>query len=93
MLCWAGAIALIRFVSLGIGFMKYRAFAFLHTYANKCTGAVLACFPILIYVAGLSLTVFVICGAASLSAFEELVITMQSKMLDRNIGSVFSDRN
>ncbi len=44
MLWWMGAIALIRLMSLVIGFIRFHAFAFLHTYANKVTGIALAFF-------------------------------------------------
>ena len=90
MLWWAGMIALIRLSSLGIGFIKYRAFSFLHTYANKATGIVLFCFPLLYLFAGLPVTVCIICGIASLSAAEELLITICTKKLDRNVHSIFS---
>ena len=90
MLCWIGAIAAVRFLSLGIGFAKYRAFAYLHTYANKFTGIVMACFPVLIHVFGITATTIALCGTASLSALEELAITIRAKTLNRNISSVFA---
>ena len=46
MLYWISIVALIRFLSLVIGYIKYRKLSFLHTYANKVTGIVLAFFPI-----------------------------------------------
>jgi len=42
---WVGTIALVRFISLAVGFVKYHTFAFLHTYANKLTGLLLFSFP------------------------------------------------
>jgi len=87
---WIGTIALTRFLSLGIGFVRYRTVSFLHTYANKFTGIVLVCFPILYWVFGMAVTVFVLCGVASLSALEELAIIIRSKKLNRNIKSVFA---
>jgi CDP-diacylglycerol--glycerol-3-phosphate 3-phosphatidyltransferase len=91
MLYWIGAIAAVRFVSLAIGFAKYRALAFLHTYGNKATGIACACFPILNQLLGLSLTLVIICAVASLSAFEELSITISAKELNRNRKSVFEN--
>ena len=38
MLWWAGAIALMRFASLSVGWLKFRTPAFLHTHANKAAG-------------------------------------------------------
>ena len=89
MLRWAVAIALIRFTSLGVGLAKYRALAFLHTYANKATGIACACFPILYQALGLTVTSVILCGIASLSALEELIISISSKELDRNIKGLF----
>lgn len=89
MFCWIVVIALVRVISMVIGFMKYHAFASLHTYANKATGIILACFPILLHAFGLVATVYVLCGIASLSALEELIITVRSRMLNRNINSLF----
>ena len=88
MLYWIGAIALVRFTSLAVGFLKYRAFASIHTYANKTTGIALACFPIFYLLAGLTVTVFIICAAATLSALEELAINISQKDLNRNCRSI-----
>ena len=90
--CWIGAIALMRLLSLGVGFVKFRALAFVHTYANKATGAALFCFPLLYRAAGLAVTASVLCCIASLSALEELLIVIRSKELDRNTASLFSRR-
>jgi CDP-diacylglycerol--glycerol-3-phosphate 3-phosphatidyltransferase len=86
---WIGLIALIRFLSLGIGFAKYRALSFLHTYANKVTGIVLSYFPFLYWMIGITATAFVLCVIASLSALEELIITIQAKKLNRNVKGLF----
>jgi CDP-diacylglycerol--glycerol-3-phosphate 3-phosphatidyltransferase len=82
---WIAAVALIRFVSLGVGFAKYRKMAFLHTYANKAAGIACACFPVLYQIFGLNVTAFILCGIASLSALEELTVSITSKELDRNV--------
>ena len=93
MIYWIGAVAFVRFVSLVIGYAKYHTLAFLHTYANKITGVACACFPVLLQMLGLPITVAVLCFIASLSAFEELVITISSKQLLRNEkGLLFSRR-
>ncbi len=89
MLWWMVMIALVRFASLGVVFAKYRAVAFLHTYANKATGIVCACFPVLYQVFGLTVTALILCGMASLSALEELAITWRTKELDRNVKGLF----
>jgi CDP-diacylglycerol--glycerol-3-phosphate 3-phosphatidyltransferase len=90
MLCWVGVIATIRFMAFVIGYVKYRVLPFLHTYGNKITGIALACFPILYHSLGLTVTAFILCGLASLSAIEELFITIRSKELNRNIIGILS---
>ena len=83
-LYWITAVAVIRFLSLAVGFVKYRAFASLHTYANKATGIILACFPFFYQFAVLSITAVIICGAATLTALEELAMNVSQKELNRN---------
>lgn len=92
MFYWMGAIALTRVASYTVGYMKYHAFPFLHTYANKATGIALACFPFLYYALGMTVTATILCGIASLSALEELRIAICSKELDRNKVSLFSKK-
>ena len=87
---WIGIIALTRFLSLGVGFLKYRSVPFLHTFANKFTGIALVCFPVLHWIFGMTVTAFILCSVASLSALEELAIIIRSKKLNRNIKSVFA---
>ena len=89
MFYWIGIITLTRFLSLGVGFVKYRAVSFLHTYANKFTGMMLVCFPVLYWIFGMTVTVIILCGVANLSALEELTITIHSRKLNRNIKSIF----
>jgi CDP-diacylglycerol--glycerol-3-phosphate 3-phosphatidyltransferase len=87
-LYWIAAIAAIRFASLAVGFVKYRAFALLHTYGNKATGIALACFPFFHQLAGPAITVYILCAAATLSALEELAINISQKELNRNRKSI-----
>ena len=87
---WISAIALIRCASLLIGFIKYRALSLLHTYANKGTGFILFCFPFLYHIADLTIAAIIICSAASLSALEELFITVKSKELNRDVKGVLA---
>ena len=79
-----------RAIGFGIGFAKYRTFTLLHTYANKAAGTLLACFPIFYGLFGLTITIPILFVAAILSALEELIITIRSKELKRNITSVFA---
>ena len=64
----------VRVLSLAVGYVKYRALSFLHTYANKTTGIALCFSPILHQFFELNLIIFVLCVIASLSAVEELII-------------------
>ncbi|MCL2035735.1 MAG: CDP-alcohol phosphatidyltransferase family protein [Oscillospiraceae bacterium] len=89
LLYWIAAIAIVRLVSLGIGFVKYHTVAFLHTYANKATGIALFCFPLFYHVADSMITAIILCSIASLSAAEELLINLKEKNLNRNIRGLF----
>jgi hypothetical protein len=86
---WVIIIAVIRFTSLGVGFMRYKQLTFLHTYANKLTGISLF-ISIFMYVGlGLYTTTILVCFIASISALEELIINTVSKKLCRDIKSIF----
>lgn len=85
MIFWIGVIALARLISLATGFVKYNTLAYLHTYANKATGFLIFCSPILYDRFGMVLMVCMVCSLASLSAIEELIINIVSKRLDRDI--------
>jgi len=91
-LWWIGLIILVRLASLTVGAVKYHSIAFLHTYANKATGLLLFCFPVLCYVLGLTFSAGLICAAGSLSAVEELLINIRSRSLSRNVKSLFAKR-
>jgi len=93
MYVWIISVAVLRFCSLAIGFIKYHTFAFLHTYTNKATVVVFFFFPFLFMWAGLPATVAIICLIATVSALEELVITISSKQLDRNMSSLIAFRH
>lgn len=90
MLFWIGGIALVRLISLATGYLKYNTIAFLHTYANKATGFILFGSPILYDKVGMVITVYIVCGFASISAIEELVINMISKRLDRDVRCIIT---
>ena len=88
MLWLIGLTVTVRLVSLLIGFLKYHAFAFLHTYANKAAGALFFLFPFLYAVFGFAVTAMLLCGIALLSSVEELTINLISKKLNRNVRCV-----
>jgi len=90
MIYWISIVAIIRLLTFGTGFVKYHTMPFLHTYANKITGIILFCILFLYRAFGLTAAICISCGFASISALEELAITIRSKKLDRNAASIFS---
>lgn len=86
---WMISIAAVRFLSILVGFGKYGKLAFLHTYSNKATGFALFLFPLLYSMLPLSLLILLLCSVASISALEELLINATSKVLQRDIKSIF----
>lgn len=89
--CWFSitVISIIRLSSLLIGFIKYRAPGFLHTYTNKATGILLFCSPLIYVLMGTVFTGLLLCVVASVSAIEELAINMASKELSKDIKNIF----
>lgn len=79
----------IRVAAYLIGYKKHRVFSALHTYANKATGGALFCMPVLIDVLGINPAGIILGVFATLSACEELLITVVSTNLDRNRKSFF----
>lgn len=85
---WVAMIGVIRLISLGVGFVRFKQLAFLHTYANKITGIALFCTPFSYVGLGLYTTTILVCLIASVSAIEELLINIFSKKLCRDIKSI-----
>ncbi len=90
---WVIIISFIKAASLLIGFIKYHAVAFLHTYANKITGALLFCFPLFYQVFGITTTAFLLCSIASVAAVEELVINIKFKEFKPDIKSIIKSKS
>lgn len=89
-LYWILAILIIRLVSIIIAGIKYHTFAILHTYLNKATGLGIFCFPIMLYFLNVRITGYLLCGLATVSAMEEVLIQIKSVKLHRDISSIFS---
>jgi CDP-diacylglycerol--glycerol-3-phosphate 3-phosphatidyltransferase len=85
----AGCVAAVRLAVYGVGFVKYRTFSALHTYANKATGALVFAFPLLFALLGLNVSGVIVCAAAIFSSIEELIITVSSPMLNRDCKGVY----
>lgn len=92
LLIWITAITLIKLASLALGYYKYRALAFLHTYTNKATGVLLFCFPLCVNSPGMIIAAYLVCAVASLAALEELLINVASKNLVRDVRSILDHR-
>ncbi len=84
-----GVIALVRISAYGVGYLKYRTFAALHTVLNKITGALLFGFPVLYLLLGMNAACGIVSGIAFVSSAEELILTIRSKELDRNRKGLF----
>jgi len=87
-----GVVVVTRLLTWAIGFAKYRTLTLLHTYANKGAGLIMASFPIFWALIGLTPAFLIVFAAAFLSAFEELIITIISKELKRNVTTVFDKK-
>lgn len=85
-LYWIIGIALIRFVSIAVLYIKYKIFGMLHTIGNKITGLMLFFVPVMLQS---KVFMIILCTAASLSALEELFIHLFSKKLEINKKSIF----
>jgi cardiolipin synthase len=92
-LWWVGAIALLRFVSLGVGFARFHTATFLHTYGNKVTGVLLFLCPLFFWLWGQDLAAVLVCVPATLSALEELYIVCRAKVLDRDVKGIFARKD
>ncbi len=87
---WILAIAVIRFAAAGVSLKKHKTFASLHTYANKLTGFLIFLFPFFLPVLTTTVIAWILCGVATLSAVEELLIQITGKMLNLDRKSIFS---
>lgn len=83
-LAGASAVALVRFVSYGVGMRKFRTFAAIHTLLNRATGLLLFLFPVLFALLGADAACAILCAVALLAAIEELVLVVRSDTLDRD---------
>jgi CDP-diacylglycerol--glycerol-3-phosphate 3-phosphatidyltransferase len=89
LLYWITIIAVIRLISIIIGFSRYHQITFLHTIANKVTGLLLFFSPLFIIVLKMNTVGIIICLFATISALEELLINLTSQKLNRDIKSIF----
>ena len=86
---WIAVIAVIRLAALLVCYLRFRQFAFLHTYLNKATGLLLFLSPVLLWLLGLNIAAIVLCTIATVSAFEELLIDIFTFTLETNKKTIF----
>ncbi len=86
---WIIGVAVIRMISLLVGYVRFKAFSSLHTYGNKATGLLLFLCPMLFPIIGMANTEKIILVMACLSAIEELVINITSQTLNINTKGIF----
>lgn len=86
---WISIISLIRFGSILICLIRFHQLAFFHTYSNKATGFLLFCFPLLLFLFHLSFVSALLCIFATVSAIEELIINIESPLLNRDVKSIW----
>lgn len=87
---WIAVIAIVRALSIIIGFVKFRTLAMIHTYGNKMTGVVLFVFlPLALVFFKSDVLFYVICAVASAATVEELFIQITSKELQINRKSIW----
>lgn len=85
----AGCVAAVRLAGYCVGFVKYRTFSALHTYANKATGSLIFAFPLLYALFGLTVSGVILCVVALFSSAEELIITVSSPVLNRDCKGIY----
>lgn len=85
--CIAG-ITLIKLCSLIVNVVRYKQFAFLHTYANKAVGFLLFCVPYGFPFWGITVGA-VLCVFAVVAAIEELVLCVTSPVLNQDVKGIF----
>ena len=68
---WIAAIALIKLINIGIGFVMQKRFVAVHSRANKVTGLLLFLLPLTLPFLDLTYTAPPVCGFASFAAVQE----------------------
>ncbi len=82
MVSWIAALAIARVIAIAVGTYRFKQLAFLHSYLNKITGAVLYVSPFLIVLIGVQITVVVACIIASVSTIEHFNYNINSTEYD-----------
>ncbi len=92
MVSWIAALAVARVIAIAVGTYRFKQLAFLHSYLNKITGAVVYVSPFLIVLIGVQITVVVACIIASVSTMEHLNYNLTSNSYDSDTPFGFKRR-
>lgn len=84
----AGAALAFRLCAYLAAACRHRRFAALHTYLNKCTGALLFALPLLLLTPAAVLISFAVCVMGVLASAEELCLHLCSPAYDANVKSL-----
>jgi CDP-diacylglycerol--glycerol-3-phosphate 3-phosphatidyltransferase len=86
-------IIFIRLMNMLLSKLKYKKVVFVHTIANKISGAAVFLMPLLYFLIENGTVVWAIFGIVFISAAEELFITIKYREPNLNRKSIFSDSN
>lgn len=89
LILWIFVIAAIRFISMLVVYFKFKTLGMLHTYLNKFTGFSLLLGIFLIPVVHMNILGVVLCIIGTVSAIEELIIHLSSKVYEADLKSIF----
>lgn len=84
---FAGAVLILRIGAYLAAACRYRRFAALHTYLNKCTGAMVFALPFLLLTSVAVFFSFAVCAMGALASLEELCLHLFAPSYDANVKS------
>ena len=93
LIVWIAVIAVIRLAALLVCYLRFRQFAFLHTYLNKATGLLLFLSPVLLWLLGLNAAAIALSTVATVSALEEFIIDCTGREFASNRKSILIQNN
>ncbi len=81
---WVAVIFIVKVAALMVGYVRFRAYAAIHTYANKAAGLAIFTLPLLFVAVTPFPAACIVCTLASFAAGEELVLNTTARTLDRD---------
>ncbi|MCL2016789.1 MAG: CDP-alcohol phosphatidyltransferase family protein [Defluviitaleaceae bacterium] len=92
-IAWIALLLAIRFISIAVGFIRFREILVLHTYANKFIAFALFLFPLLYLLLNINILLLILCVIAMFAFLEELIINASTKKPNSNIKGLFFRKN